>query len=314
VSVGFPGPLRKAPPPAPPHVFIAYHYQDQDFAHMLAPALRRDRVSPFTEVGEMAAGDSLVRRLSSTMRPVDCLVPIISVSSASHSWVERDLIEIINREINKRRILVVPAKVDNCVLPPCLRGGFVGDFHGLGWNQAYQGIKAAILHQALPVPHGLPVVKRPRPVPKPPAPPPTPTATKQIYLSYDHENDGYYKDVLVTWSKMPGFAHFRVIDRPPGVPEDSYEAESIKQTLAKSIGAASGLLCVVGEKCAANRWMEWEVKKADELGKRTIAVRANRKCEVPEMLSDIGATCALTFTFEGIRRAMEEAYGESALD
>jgi len=312
MSVGFPGPLRKAP--APPHVYIAYNYQDEDFARRLAPALRRDRVSPFTEVGEVAAGDSLVRRLSSTMRPVDCLVPVISVSSVNHNWVERDLAEVIRREINRRRILVVPAKLDNCVLPTCLRGQFVADFHGLGWSQAYGGVRAAILRRGVPTPLKPPVVKPPRSVPRPAEASPAPTATKQVYLSYDHENDGYYKDVLVTWSKMPGFAHFWVNDQPPAVPVDSEDAEPIKQVLAKRMGSASGLLCVVGAKCATHGWMEWEIRKADELGKRIIAVRANRECEVPELLSDVGATCALSFTFEGIRRAMDEAYGGAALD
>ncbi len=37
--VEFATPPRQAP--SPPHVFIAYNFQDQDFVHMLAPALRR---------------------------------------------------------------------------------------------------------------------------------------------------------------------------------------------------------------------------------------------------------------------------------
>jgi len=60
--------------------------------------------------------------------------------------------------------------------------------------------------------------------------------------------------------------------------------------------------------------MDWEIKKADELGKRVVAVRVNRDCEAPALLSDVGATCAMSFTFEGIRRAIEEAYGETSFD
>jgi len=314
VNFDLPGIVRNVP--NPPHVFIPNDYRDMEFARKLAAALRRDRVSPYIDVGEMAAGDSLVRRLASAMRPVDCVVPVISVASVTHRWVETGLADVMRREINRRRIRAFPAKIDNCTLPPSLAGQFVADFHSLGWNRAYEVIGAAIRGRSAPA---SPVLRRPvKRAPEPALPAEdvasAPAGAKEVYLSFDHENDGYYKDVLLTWSKMPGFARLRVNDEPPAVPADSELAEPIKQTLAKRIGAASGLLCVIGAKSSSNRWMEWEIKKADQLGKRIIAVRISRDCEVPELLSDIGATCALSFTFEGIRRAIDEAYGGSALD
>ena len=299
-----------------PHILIANCFQDQDFARKLAFALRRDRVSPFIQVGEMTAGDSLLRKLSSATRPIDCVVPVISIISVTHRWVVRELVEVLRREIDGRRVRTCPAKVDNCSLPSALMGRFVADFYGLGWNPAYDAIKAAI--QGKPGAEGptlrQPVVRAPKPVPLDEEPAPAPANSKQVYLSFDHKNDGYYRDVLVTWSKMPGFAQLWVNDQPPAVPVDSPGAEPVKQALAKRIGAASGLLCVVGATSSTNDWMAWEIRKADELGKRIIAVRIDRDCAVPELLSDMGATCAMSFTFEGIRRAIDEAYGETSLD
>jgi hypothetical protein len=299
-----------------PQILVASCYQDQEFARKLAFALRRDRVSPFIAVGEMTAGDSLVRRLSSTTRPVDCVVPVISIISVTHRWVEQELIEVMSREINQRWVRTYPAKVDNCSPPPALASRFVADFYGLGWNPAYDAIKAAIEHKPGAERPTLrqPAVRASKPVPLDEEPSPAPAASKQVYLSFDHENDGYYRDVLVNWSKMPGFAQLWINDEPPAVPVDSPGAEPVKQALAKRISAASGLLCVVGATSSTNDWMAWEIKKADELGKRIIAVRINRDCAVPEMLSDMGATCAMSFTFEGIRRAIDEAYGETSLD
>jgi hypothetical protein len=308
--------LRAKPPKGQdqPHILIANCFQDQDFARKLAFALRRDRVSPFIQVSEMTAGDSLVRRIDSTTRPVDCVVPVISIISVTYHWVERELIEVMSREINQRRVRTYPAKVDNCSLPPALASRFVADFYGLGWNPAYDAIKAAIQRKPGAERPTLrqPVVRASKRVPLDEEP--APADSKQVYLSFDHENDGYYKDVLVNWSKMPGFAQLWINDEPPAEPVDSPGAEPIKQALAKRIGAANGLLCVVGENSLTNGWMEWELKKADELGKRVIVVRTSRDCAVPEMLSDMGATCAMSFTFEGIRRAIDEAYGETSLD
>jgi hypothetical protein len=300
-----------------PHILIANCFQDQDFARKLAFALRRDRVSPFIAVGEMMAGDSLVRRLTSTTQPMDCVVPVISIISATYNWVVRDLAEVLSEEMNQRRVRACPAKVDNCSLPPVLMGRFVADFYGLGWSPAYESLKAAILRQPGAEKPNVrqPVVRAPKPVPVEKESAPAPAAiSKQVYLSYDREHDGYYRDVLETWSKMPGFAQLWINDQPPAVPAESPEAEPYKDALARRIGAASGLLCVVGAESSTNAWMEWEIKKADQLGKRIIAVRINRDVTVPELLSDMGATCAMSFTFEGIRRAIEEAYGETSLD
>ena len=299
-----------------PHILIANCFQDQDFARKLAFALRRDRVSPFIQVSEMTAGDSLVRKLDSTTRPVDCVVPVISIISVNYHWVERELIEVMSREINQRWVRTYPAKVDNCSLPPPLVSRFVADFYGLGWNPAYDAIKAAIQRKpgAERPTSRQPGTRVPRPVPLDEEPAPVPADSKQVYLSFDHENDGYYRDVLVNWSKMPGFAQLWINDEPSAEPVDSPGAELVKQALAKKIAAASGLLCVIGATSSANGWMEWEIRKADELGKRIIAVRINRDCAVPEMLSEMGATCAMSFTFEGIRRVIDEAYGETSLD
>jgi hypothetical protein len=310
--------LRAKPPQAQdqPRILIASCYQDSDFSRKLAFALRRDRVSQFVAVNEMTAGESLVRRLSSTTLPVDCVVPVISIMSAAHNWVERDMAQVMSGEINKRRIRAHPAKVDNCALPAALMGRFVADFYGLGWDPAYESLKAAILRRPGAEKPALrqPTVRMPKPAPKDEEPAPAPANSKQVYLSFDHRNDGYYKDVLVTWSKMPGFAQLWIDEQPPTMPADSPDADPYKEALTHRISAASGLLCILGAESSTNGWMEWEIKKADQLGKRIIAVRINRDCAVPELLSDMGATCAMSFTFEGIRRAIEEAYGETSLD
>jgi hypothetical protein len=229
----------------------------------------------------------------------------------AHNWVGKELPELLKGEVSGRQVRTCPVKVDNCSLPASLRGRFVVDFYTLGWNQAYDAIRATIQGRA-----GAERLVQKQPAARPARSAPavqdvTPTSPnrKQLYLSFDHENDGYYREVLDTWSKMPGFASFWVNDQPPAVPVDSEAAEPIKQALARRIGAAGGLLCVVGQNSSTSDWMEWEIRKADELGKRLIAVRVNRDCAFPELLSDVGATCAMSFTFEGIRRAIDEAYG-----
>ena len=132
---------------------------------------------------------------------------------------------------------------------------------------------------------------------------------KVVFVCYDYENDGYYKDILLTWSKSPDFPRLSFNDQPPNVPVDSEEAEPLKRLIQERIKAATAFLCVVGPMTSTNGWNEWETKTAIDLDKRMVVVRINRDCIAPDVLSEVGPTCALSFTFEGIKRAVEEAYG-----
>jgi hypothetical protein len=305
----FPNPPGKAVDQ--PHIFIPYGYGDRESAHKLAGALRRDRVSPWIEEVEMTAGDSLVRRLSNTARPVSLVIPIISTASVTSGWVQSELEPAVTRELNGPRAIVLSARIDDCALPACLKNRPFVDFHGLGWNRAYENIKAAIQHRTStePATRPTPAVRPPPPSPRLPDTSQKAAGMKRVFLSYDYDNDGYYKDILITWSKQPDFAQFSVNEGPVTVPVDSEDAGPLKRAIAARIKAATAFLCIVGAKTCTNGWVEWEIKKADELGKRIIGVRINRDHNVSEALCNASATWALSFTFEGIKSAMEEAHG-----
>ncbi len=299
-----------------PHVVISHSYGDHEFARKLAGALRQDKVTPWIDEVEMSTGVFLTSRISQAVRPVDFVVPVISAVSVTAGWVQRELATIMTREFNARRVVVLPARIDNHALPVPLQPQICVDFHTHGWSRAYNDLKAGIQRRPSPGPmlHPTPVVQPPRPVPRAqPAEEKKPGA-KVLFVSYDYANDGYYKDILVTWSKHPDFVQLRVNEQPVTMPVDGEGAEPLKRLISAKISAATGFLCVVGAKTCANGWAEWELKKAVELGKRIIAVRITRDCTAPEVLSDVGATCAMSFTFEGIRRAIDEAYGGCSLD
>ncbi|MCX6843832.1 MAG: toll/interleukin-1 receptor domain-containing protein [candidate division WOR-3 bacterium] len=294
-----------------PHVVIPYSYGDHEFSRKLAGALRRDGVTSWIDEVDMSAGAFLISRITHAVRPVDFVVPVISAASATSSWLQHELKTAMTREFNARRIKVLPARVDDSVLPDYLKSELSVDFHGRRWNQAYEDLKAILQRRTYAG-----QAMRPRSIVMPPSPglrapdvKRTPRQTKRIFLSYDYDNDGRYKDIMDAWSQSPDFAQFSGHDQPVTVPVDSEAAEPIKRAIAAKIGAATAFLCIVGEKTCANPWVEWEIRKADELGKRMIGVRVSRDHKVSETLYNAGATWALSFTFEGIKSAMEEAHG-----
>jgi hypothetical protein len=294
-----------------PHVVIPYNYADHDFARKLAGALRRDGISPWIDEVDMSAGVILINRIAHAVRPVDFLVPLISAASLTWRWVQRELKTVTARDFNGRRVRVLPARIDGTALPDYLASRPYVDFHGRGWKQAYEDLKAVVQQRTSPRPamRPTPEFELPHAIRRAPPGGEKKPAAKVVFVSYDYENDGYYKDLLVTWSQSPDFPRLSVNDQPVAYPVDSDEAEPLKHVVYGKIKAATAFLCVVGEKTSANAWVDWEIKTAIELEKRMVVVRINRDCVAPDVLSEVGPTCALSFTFEGIKRAVEEAYG-----
>jgi hypothetical protein len=294
-----------------PHIVIAFSYTDHDFARRLAGALRREGVSPWIDEVDMSVGVILVNRVAHAVRPIDFIIPVISASSVTAGWVRNDLKTIANRESRSRPVRVLPARIDSTVLPDHLRTQSYIDFHANGWKKALDDLAVILKPSAIPRPalRPAPEFELPHPIRRPQPAAARKTEAKLVFVSYDYENDGNYKDLLVTWSQSPDFPRLSVNDQPVTFPVDGDEAEPLKHVVLGKIKAATAFLCVIGEKTSASAWVDWEIKTAIELEKRMVVARINRDCVVPDVLSEVGPTCAMSFTFEGIKRAVDEAYG-----
>jgi hypothetical protein len=294
-----------------PHIVIAYNYADNEFARKLAGALRRDGVSPWIDEVDMSAGAILTNRVSAAVRPIDFIIPVISTASLKWRWVKQELSAVTARDFNGRRVRVLPARIDGSALPVHLASQPYVDFHGGGWNQAYEDLKAVLQQRSSPRPEMRPKqgIELPRATGRAQPAAEKKAGAKVVFVSYDYESDAYYKDLLLTWAKSPDFPRLSFNEQPPDVAVDSAAAEPIKSLIQGKIKAATGFLCVVGPNTNANSWVEWEIRSAIEMDRRMVVVRISRDCVAPEVLSEVGPTCALSFTFEGIKRAIDEAYG-----
>jgi hypothetical protein len=135
-------------------------------------------------------------------------------------------------------------------------------------------------------------------------------ATRKIFISFDYENDKHYKNLLIAWSKNPEFADFYINDQSVSDPVDSDRSAPIRRAISAKINDSTGLLCIVGEETSKSRWVKWEIEKAIELGKRIIAVKVSKDCTTPSALYGVSATWALSFNFDAIKKAIDEAYGD----
>lgn len=131
-------------------------------------------------------------------------------------------------------------------------------------------------------------------------------ARKRIFISYDYENDSNYKNLLLAWSKNADF-DLEVYNTSVKIGINSKDAAYIKAKIKPMITWASYLLCVIGEKTYKSEWVDWEIRTAIENGRGLIAVKINKDCTSPNAMMGQGATWALSFNFDAIKKAIDEA-------
>lgn len=131
-------------------------------------------------------------------------------------------------------------------------------------------------------------------------------AKKKVFISYDYDNDKTYKNLLLAWDANDDF-DFSFYDTSVDVSVDSDDAAAIKRVISARINSSPRFLCLIGKKTYKSDWIDWEIKKAIDLKKKLIAVKINKDNTAPSAILNQGASWALSFTFEGIKNAIDSA-------
>ena len=131
-------------------------------------------------------------------------------------------------------------------------------------------------------------------------------AKKRVFVSYDYDNDKHYKNLLLAWDANKQF-DFYLYDQSVDVSVDSTDAAAIKRVVSGKINSSTYFLCIVGKHTHKSKWVAWEIDKAVELGKKIVAVKTDRSNTTPAGLYDVGASWAMSFTFDSIKNAIDNA-------
>jgi hypothetical protein len=131
-------------------------------------------------------------------------------------------------------------------------------------------------------------------------------AKKKVFISYDYDNDKHYKRLLLAWDANKDF-DFSFNDQSVDVSVNSDDSAVIKRVISRKIKESTYFLCIVGEYTYKSGWVAWEINKAVELDKKIVAVKTDRENVTPDGLYGVGAKWAMSFTFESIKKAIEEA-------
>ena len=138
---------------------------------------------------------------------------------------------------------------------------------------------------------------------------------KKIFISFDYTNDHYYKDLLRAWNANRDF-DFSFNDCTPSEIQ-SDDVSRVKAMLTTKIIDADVVLVIVGAECNKRHpdwykigylnWQVFEIEKAKMYNKPIVAVKLNMYNQAPDCLIGIGASWAMSFTYDAIKRALDNA-------
>lgn len=138
-------------------------------------------------------------------------------------------------------------------------------------------------------------------------------AKKKVCISFDYEHDRHYKSLLKAWDANTNF-EFSFNDVTP-TEINSNDYSRVKAVITQRISSATYLLVIVGvyandvhprkSEIGCKNWINWEIKKAKELGKKIVAVKIDKSFESPDELLNSRASWAMSFSKDSIIKALE---------
>lgn len=109
-------------------IFLSYASVDRIYAERLATDLRAWGVRVWWDQWEIRVGDSLTEKLQQGLTASSKLAVILTPESVASSWVQREIGSALMRELDERRVTVLPLLFRDCEVPALLRDKKHADF------------------------------------------------------------------------------------------------------------------------------------------------------------------------------------------
>ena len=111
-------------------IFISYSHADRTFVNKLAAHLVKANAHVWVDSWELNVGDSIVNRVQQAIQESSALLIVLSKSSVASEWCKKELNAGLMRELDEKRVLVLPVLVEDCEIPIFLREKLYADFRG----------------------------------------------------------------------------------------------------------------------------------------------------------------------------------------
>lgn len=119
-------------------LFISYASADRVFVRQLAQNLTLLGHTVWLDIDEIAVGESLVGKVAAGLERAEFVLIVLSQHTPSSRWMEHEWQMKYHEEVTKRRAVLLPILLEECVIPFFLRHKRFADFrtrHEVGFAQ-----------------------------------------------------------------------------------------------------------------------------------------------------------------------------------
>jgi hypothetical protein len=124
-------------------IFISYSHADEKFVEKLAGHLVKNNAHVWVDKWELNVGDSILNKVQQAILESSALLVVLSRASVESEWCKRELSAGLMRELEEKRVIVLPVLLEDCDIPLFLREKMYADFRksfGAGLNAVLDAI------------------------------------------------------------------------------------------------------------------------------------------------------------------------------
>jgi hypothetical protein len=124
-------------------VFISYSHSDRAFVDRLASTLVARKINVWLDRWEILVGDSLIQKVEAGLEECAALLVVLSKTSVESEWCRKELSAGLIRELDERKVVVLPVLIEDCKIPLFLRDKFYADFR-TGFDSPFEDVVNAL--------------------------------------------------------------------------------------------------------------------------------------------------------------------------
>jgi hypothetical protein len=125
--------------------FISHSARDKPFVRRLAADLVASGIKVWLDEQNMLVGDSIPEKIAQGLAESDFFLLVVSENSVKSEWVRRELNSAIVHEIERRKVKVLPIRIDAAQMPDTIKDKLYADFsrsYDEGLDNLVRSIKA----------------------------------------------------------------------------------------------------------------------------------------------------------------------------
>ncbi len=109
-------------------IFISYSHSDAPFVEKLGALLFKEKMPVWLDRWELNVGDSLIRRIEDAISDAAAVIFVLSKASVESDWCRKELSAGLVRELDEKKVIVLPLLLGDCAVPLFLRDKKYADF------------------------------------------------------------------------------------------------------------------------------------------------------------------------------------------